>query len=267
MKKLRNLAALFALTMLMSNCANTKDIAYFQDLKGGSSVELAKGTEITFRPDDKMTIVVNASKAELASIYNLPVIGQRVGLTSTLPNSSYQMSLYTVDSEGYIHFPIIGKIHVAGMTREKVAAEVKKRLMESKEGIKDPTVTVEFANMYVTVMGEVARAGQYDLIQDKTTILDVLGKAGDLSIQALRTTVKLLRDEDGKRVCYTLDLTKGEELIKSPAYYLKQRDVIYVEPNEMRKRQTSVNGNNVLSTSFWISVASLLTSVAVLLKK
>ena len=234
MKKLHGLLSAIAFILLLSGCSNTKEVAYFQDVNNGATIDLIKSSEIKFRPNDKMTIVVNCRDPKLAALYNLPVMSQRLGEES-YSNSSYQMSLYSVDANGDINFPIVGKIHVEGLNRQEVAEAVKSKLSS-------------------------------EIVKDRTTIMEVLGEAGDLTIHGLRTNVKVIRTNGDKQEVYTIDLTNAKELASSPAYYLQQNDVVYVEPNLMRKRQNSVNGNNVLSTSFWISVASLLTSVALLFK-
>ena len=262
MKKLHGVLSAITFILLLSVCSNTKEVAYFQDVNNGATIDLIKSSEIKFRPNDKMTIVVNCRDPKLAALYNLPVMSQRLGEES-YSNSSYQMSLYSVDANGDINFPIVGKIHVEGLNRQEVAEAVKSKLSSE---IKDASVTVEFANMFVSVLGEVNKRGKFNIVKDRTTIMEVLGEAGDLTIQGLRTNVKVIRTNGDKQEVYTIDLTNAKELASSPAYYLQQNDVVYVEPNLMRKRQNSVNGNNVLSTSFWISVASLLTSVALLFK-
>ena len=262
MKKLHGVLSAITFILLLSVCSNTKEVAYFQDVNNGATIDLIKSSEIKFRPNDKMTIVVNCRDPKLAALYNLPVMSQRL-VEESYSNSSYQMSLYSVDANGDINFPIVGKIHVEGLNRQEVAEAVKSKLSSE---IKDASVTVEFANMFVSVLGEVNKRGKFNIVKDRTTIMEVLGEAGDLTIQGLRTNVKVIRTNGDKQEVYTIDLTNAKELASSPAYYLQQNDVVYVEPNLMRKRQNSVNGNNVLSTSFWISVASLLTSVALLFK-
>ena len=229
---------LFVLVMVLAGCGNTKEVAYFQDVRDGLDLAETVSKELVLREGDKLTIVVNSSDARLANLFNLPVMSQRVGYAGS-GNSSYQMSLYTVDKEGMIEFPIIGKIKVVGLNRTQVAEKVKNEIVKSEQ-LKDPVVTVEFANMFVTLLGEVNKQGRYEIVNDRLTVIDAIGMAGDL--------------------------TNAENVVKSPAFYLQQDDIVYVEPNDVRKRQTTVNGNNVLSTSFWISVASLLTSIAVLIK-
>ena len=133
--------------------------------------------------------------------------------------------------------------------------------------INDPVVTVEFSNLYISVLGEVNNPGRYGIDRDKITLLDAIGMAGDLTIYGKRQNVVVMREEEGKQLFYRVDLTSVDDLYSSPVYYLQQKDVVYVEPNETRARQSTVNGNNVRSTSFWVSIASLLTSVAVLIFK
>lgn len=176
------------------------------------------------------------------------------------------VSGYTVDLQGNIDFPVLGKVHVADMTREEVAVLIKSEL-QSRDLIKDPVVTVEYMNLSISVMGEVNRPGRYNIDKDHLTILDALSQAGDLTIFGKREKVLVLRNEDGKQRVYGINLCSAEHLYTSPVYYLQQNDVVYVEPNDTKARQSTVNGNNVRSTSFWISLASLLTSIAVLIAK
>lgn len=154
MKKLQGLLSAIAFVLLLSGCSNTKEVAYFQDVNNGSTLDLIKSSEIKFRPNDKMTIVVNCRDPKLAALYNLPVISQRLGEEKAYSNTSYQMSMYSVDANGDINFPIIGKIHVEGMNRQEVAEAVKSKLSSE---IKDVSVTVEFANMFVSCSAKSTR--------------------------------------------------------------------------------------------------------------
>ena len=152
------------------------------------------------------------------------------------------------------------------MTREDVAAYIKKELV-AKDLIKDPVVTVEFMNLTISVIGEVNKPGRYNIDRDHLTVLDALSMAGDLTIFGNRNEILVLRQENNKQHAYAINLNSAEQIYASPVYYLRQGDVVYVEPNDTRKRQSTVNGNNIRSTSFWISIASLLTSVAILFVK
>lgn len=256
----------FALALLLGSCGSTRDVTYFQDVRPNDTLRLVKPHVITFQPGDKVSIIVNSKDPKLSDLFNLPTVSYRVGQgVSTLQSYNSQVSLYTVDTNGDIDFPVVGKIHIGGQTREQTAALIKGVLIGSNM-LKDPVVTVEYGNLYFSVLGEVSRPGQYTIDRDQITLLDAISKAGDLTIYGLRDSVTVLREVDGLQRAYKVNLTSWKELSESPAYYIKQNDVIYVTPNETRARQSTVNGNNVRSTSFWISLASLLTSIAVLLR-
>ena len=258
---------LIAIVLFFISCSAPRNINYFQDGEFGRENEILKTLKITVKPEDKISIVVNSQTPMLADMFNLPIVAHRVGYSqeSSL-NQSQQVSCYTVDENGEIDFPVLGKIKVAGKNREEIAAYIKKELIDRKL-INDPVVTVEFSNLYISVLGEVNKPGRYGIDRDKITLLDAIGMAGDLTIYGKRQNVVVMREEEGKQLFYRVDLTSVNDLYSSPVYYLQQKDVVYVEPNETRARQSTVNGNNVRSTSFWVSIASLLTSVAVLIFK
>lgn len=253
----------------LQGCRAPKNVAYFQDM-GEETVILNQPHQIKIEPNDKISIMVKAMDPTLSALFNLMAITDRTydasginagsGTMKPSTTTSVGIARYTVTPEGDIDFPILGKLHVAGMTRNELAAFIKGEL-EGKDLAKDPVVTVEFINMGVSILGEVARPGMYDINQDQINVLEAISMAGDLTIQGKRENIALLRETENGLQTYRLDLTNFKELSTSPGFYLKQGDIIYVEPNDVKKRQTTANGNNVLSTGFWISVASLLTSV------
>ena len=248
------------------SCGTPKEITYFQDLKPGQTqLAITDPVEIRVRPKDKLSILVNAPDPKLSNMFNLPIISQQVGQESAM-GTSRGISGYTVDSEGNISFPVLGKVRVDGMTREQIAEHLTTQLKE-QELIKDPVVTVEFMNLFVSVMGEVNHAGRIKIDRDNMTILDALSEAGDLTIFGKRERVLVLRQENGKQHVYGVNLCDARQIYSSPVYYLQQNDVVYVEPNDTKSRQSTVNGNTVRSTSFYISLASLITSIAVLIAK
>lgn len=253
--------------LLLSSCASPRKISYFQDLQQGMPVEIQNPIQITIKAEDKISIVISSKDPQLADLFNLPIVAHRVGQSqNSLSSQNQQVSNYTVNSLGEIDFPVLGKIHISGMSREEIAGYVKNELI-TKNLIKDPVVTVEFTNLGISVLGEVNKPGRYTIDRDKITLLDALGMAGDLTIYGKRENILVLRQVGGKQVSYKIDLSSGHDLYASPIYYLQQNDVVYVEPNNTRARQSTTNGNNVISTSFWLSVASLLTTVAVLIVK
>lgn len=251
----------------VASCATPKNIAYLQDVKGGSTLKADKAEPIRFKPMDQVSIIVNSRDPQVAAMFNLPLYSNRIGQTQSLSGESTGvgsgMSGYTVDSQGCIDFPVLGKIKIAGLTREEVAEKIKEELLDSRQ-IKDPVVTVEFMNLGFAVLGEVASPGRYRIDRDRFTVLDALALAGDLTINGRRSDVMLIRHDGNKDHAYYLNLLDSKELYASPAFYVEQGDVIYVAPSDKRMRESTVNGNNVRSASFWFSLASLLTSTAVL---
>ena len=265
MKRISLLLWLLAIGILaVPSCSTPKEIGYFQDLESVEGQRIGGAKGITVRPKDKISIIVNCKSPELTALFNLPYVTQRLGENSrSTISSGYSqgyISGYTVDDRGCVDFPVLGEVHVAGMTREEIASEIKRELREQGQAT-DAVVTVDFMNLYYQVLGEVARPGRYAIDKDALTILDAIGAAGDLTIYGRRDRVKVLRDEGGRMRTYEVDLCSASDLIASPVYYVRQNDVIYVDPNDVRARQSTVNGNNVRSTSFWISLTSLAASV------
>lgn len=257
--------ACFLLTaFLLFSCATPDKIAYFQDTAGQDmSINLPQAT-IRLQPGDMISIVVNTKDAESAAMLNLPFVSQRLGASSREGSyNTQQMSGYTLDPKGDIDFPIVGKIHLAGLTRSEASERVKKVLLENHlvSEVFNPVVTVEFMNLGISIMGEVARPGHFALNKDNLNILDALSMAGDLTIYGNRENVRVIRTEGDVQKTYNVDLTSAESTLSSPVYYLKQDDIIYVEPNDVKMRQSTVNGNNVRSTAFWISLASLFATI------
>lgn len=265
------------LSFWISSCSTPKDVAYFQGIQNAEVFTVAAANEkaIKVEPFDKLSIIVSSQNPALAQMFNLPVYSNSyVNKSSTIGGADYRnynvgynegIAGFTVSAEGTIDYPLLGVIKVEGMTRNELAAFIKGEIM-GKGLIKDPVVTVEFLNVGVSVLGEVTRPGRYDLNTDLITIVEALSLAGDLTIQGRRENVTVIRKEGDKVQTYLVDLTNTNDMLNSPAYYLKQGDVVYVEPNNIRKRQTTNNGNNIMNVSFWLSVASLLTTAAVLLK-
>lgn len=266
-----------AMSSLISSCSTPKNVSYFQDVNNAEILEIATASENTIKvePFDKLSIIVTAQNPSLAQIFNLPVItNSHVNQSSTMSGASFRdynvgynagISGYTVSKEGTIDFPVLGVLKVEGMTRNELAAFIKGEI-EGKGLVKDPIVTVEFLNVGISVLGEVNRPGRFDINVDRLTLVEAISLAGDLNIQGKRENIMVIRRNGDNLQTYVVDMTNAKDLLKSPAYFLKQGDVIYVEPNNIRKRQTTNNGNNLMNVSFWISVASLLTTAAVLLK-
>lgn len=152
--RITNILRVSVAAALLSSCATPK-IAYFQDIQPGTAEEVSSATEIRVRPEDKISILVNSKDPLLANLFNLPIVSRQIGTVSSASSSNSQgISGYTVNKEGDIDFPVLGPVHVAGMTREEIAAHIKHELI-SQDLVKDPVVTVEFMNLTVSVLGEV----------------------------------------------------------------------------------------------------------------
>lgn len=272
--KIRDLKKIIAgllLCIVMTGCKVPQKVAYFQDTDTNTIVDLAASKQITVKPGDRISIVVKSKDPAISDLFNLPVYSSRIGtggsqisgdvkLRSYSGPNSETLASYTVDPKGDIDFPVLGMLHIEGMTRAELSGYIKGELM-GRDLVKDPTVIVDFLSTGVDVLGEVKNPGRYDINKDNITILEALSLAGDLNITGQRENVKVIRTENGKLHTYKIDLTDSKSVASSPVYYLQQGDVVYVEPTDMQKRATTVNGNNALSVGFWISVASLLTSV------
>ena len=252
---------------VLSSCSTPKDISYFPDMQNGQVRQIADDKGIVLKPTDKLSIVVNTKSVEINNILNLPTTSQIIGYSEVQSLAqSRGTSGYTIDEEGNIDFPQIGRVKAAGKTRSELAAYLKQTL-EERHVAKDAVVTVEFLNLGFSVIGEVMQPGFFQFNSDKVNILQALGMAGDMTIYGNRKEVVVLRTDGDKQQSFVVSLLDTEELAKSPAFYLQQNDVVYVQPNKFRKRQSTANANETLTGSFWLSAISVLTTIAVLLFK
>ena len=270
---MQNKIIIALLTLIVfSACKTPTNITYFQDASTSSEIQMQAEQCFRLRPEDKINIIVNSSDPMLEQQFTLTasssanVLGSPTQLRTTASrNTSMGMIIaYTVDQQGDINFPVLGKIPVAGQTRTEVADYITKRLI-ARDLVKDPIVTVEFVNLGVNVLGEVKNPGHQDITKDHYTILDAIAHAGDLTINGQRENVMVCRHEDGADNTYIIDLTNRQQMLLSPGYYLQQDDVVVVTPNDKAKRGSTLNGNTVLTPSFWISVASLLATITALI--
>jgi len=261
--RIQNIISAAFLAIVISSCGNVENIPYFQDVASQeeASVEAKQPKIITVQPGDKISIIVNCRTPELTQLFNLPYTTRRLGQTTSTSSYEQGVSGYSVAEDGTIDFPILGKLFVKDMTRSQIASLIKNQLQETEQA-SDAVVTVEFMNLRLYVLGEVKSPGKYGIDQDIVTVIDAISMAGDLTIYGKRENVMVKRVVDGKEMVYSMDLKSAENIMSSPGYYLKQNDVVYVEPNRMRARQSTVNGNNLLSLSFWLSVTNLVVTIA-----
>lgn len=252
-----NLWLIAALLLLISSCSSQKEISYLQNAPSGYAQAVDGKFEVRLKPDDLIAIMVNSRYAELAMMFNLPLMSYQTGSKTTGQNVSLA---YLVDFEGNIDFPQLGTIHVEGMTRSQLTKYIKNELI-SRGLVNDPVVTIQFQNYQVSVIGEVTRPGSFSLTSDRITIFDALSLAGDMTIYGQRNNVKVIREENGVRTITEVDL-RSASILDSPYYYLQQNDVIYVEPNKVRAGQREINSNRTVGT--YASVLSVLLTLVAL---
>ena len=271
---------LFSLLLLTAfsvvSCSTPQNVAYFQNAEDIRGMALQDEQPLRLRPKDKINIVVNSADPMLVGQFNLTAatnnmrsLGSVTAPLTTMGGSgggTAQLLAYTVDEQGDINFPVIGKVAVQGKTRQEVAEYLRRRLIE-RDLVKDPIVTVEYVNLAISVLGEVNRPGRIEMTKDNFTILDAIAFAGDLTIDGQRENIMVFREIDGEDQTYVINLCDRQNVLSSPAFYLQQNDVVYITPNPKRKREAKTTGNIFNQPSIYISVASLLTTISALLWK
>ena len=249
------LSILFLCLLLCSSCASRKNVVYLNDIPQHDTlyakIESQLAHNIQFRPGDKLSIVVKSRNKELSEMFNF---------ASHQTTTGRNTSNYTIDEMGEIDFPFLGKVRIAGLDRMQTEAYLKQKLIDS-ELIKEPYVSVDYSNVGFYTLGEI-RKGFIPFTQDRTTILEAISLAGDLNINGLRKNILVIRRNlDGSESTYRVDLTNREQLYQSPAYYIQQNDILYVEPNYKQVQETTINGRIFSTYSVWISLISTTMTV------
>lgn len=255
--KLISAFSLLTILFLISSCSSSKKIVYLQDIQPGISMRVQEVQQIRFEPGDRLKIVVHSRDGEVAKVFNiLDNSGQGNGLHS----------IYTINKQGYVELPVLGPMKLSGLTREEAVNEIKYKLVESRM-VKDPVVTIDFEGLGYSVLGEVGSPGRKEITRDQITLIEAIAEAGDLTINGKRDNILVLRTENGIQVPYRVNILDTQSLYSSPVYYLQQNDVIYVEPNETKTNSSTANGNTFLTPGFWMSAASFLSSMLLLILK
>ena len=262
--KLYRILAIAAIGLMAAGCSTTtyQQIDYLQDLDYEAQLNMKENKGIVIQPQDQLSIVVSSRNPELAASLNKPLSTYLVGseITSNRASSGTSRLIgYVVDNNGDLEFPMLGTVHVAGLNRWELQDMLKQEII-SRGILMDPIVTVEYMNFRISVLGEVKNPGMYSVTGDKITLLGAISLANDLTIYGRRDNVTVIREQNGKRNIYKVDL-RSSDLFESPAYYLQQNDVIYVYPNAVRAGQSTINENYFKSGSFWISLASVAVTV------
>ena len=257
------LFALVSMALLVNSCASTKDIAYFQNKMVNQPEKIDKHAGIVIQPKDMLSIVVSSRNPELVAMFNLPVVSYQAGSETVAGAGQQRLMGYVVDNNGQIDFPILGILDVAGLTRWELSELIKSKLL--KDGLlTDAVVTVEFMNFKVSVIGEVNNPGTFNIEGDKVTVLQAISLARDLTIFGERENVTVIRERDGKRTMYEINLC-DVSMFNSPAYYLQQNDVVYVQPSKVKARQSTTDDKALRMTSIFVSGGSLVVSLASLI--
>lgn len=239
----------------MTSCVSSRKMVYLRgaDKLHENPQKVVEDYELRIKPDDQLYVTINSKTPELLEPF---ANNQILGSTSTGGNSP-EMQGILVDKDGNIDLPVLGKFSVLGLTRMEVAEMIKKKIIE-EEYIKEPTVTVRFKGAKVVFLGEVGSPGVKELGSERVTILEAIGMAGDLPPSARRNNILVIREENGERKSYTVDLTSGKDILNSPVFYVQQNDVVYVQPN----KSVNVKGSSTLTyLAAGGSVVSLLASI------
>ncbi|GEM55135.1 polysaccharide biosynthesis/export family protein [Flavobacterium branchiophilum] len=245
------------LGMMASSCTSSKDIILLQDVHQNTSNTIQKSYINTIQPDDNLAIFVSSSDNVGVQSFNMPVSAINVasGTVSGIP----KQITYLVKQDGSIEFPVLGKIQVSGLTMLELTEMLKNKL---KTYLNNPIVNIELQNFKVTVLGEVNKPGVYPVNQERITIFEALGLAGDLNITAIRKNVLVIREINKEQKYFNVDLT-SKNIFESDVYYLKKNDVVIVAPNNAKIKSASYNAN----TPVLISLASVVLSLIIILTK
>ncbi len=249
--------------ILLSSCRTPKDISYFQGIDNLTE-EQKKAMNQTYNPriciDDILIINVTSPDRETAAPYNPPPYGYYKPGEAEIGISAETQNLYTylVDEQGYINFPVLGRVEIAGLTINEA-----NRMMEDmlRSSLPKVLVNIQIANYKVGIFGEVARSNTYTIKSTRVSILDLIALAGNLNINADRKNILLIRDNNGSKELVHMDLT-DPAIFASPYYYLQQNDMVYVEPNKAQKRNALYSNENGYRLSIFTAVVSVLSLVA-----
>ena len=247
------------LLLFLGACSVPKDVAYFQGIDALTEAQIEQMNQTYVSKicmDDLLTITVTAWDPTVATPFNPPAYAY-AGQGETAVSTSAHLHTYLVDQDGNINFPVLGKLHVDGLAKQELSGVLEEKISKY---IPDPIVNVQIVNYKVTMMGEIARNGAITVRNDRLSILDAIGQAGDLTINANRRNVLIIRDNNGKKERGRIDLT-DPALFASPYFYLRQNDVVYVEPNDAKKK----NANYSQAEQYKLTIFStILSTVSVI---
>lgn len=256
----RKAKLLLGVLLLLTSCTSYQKIPYLQDFETvNATEEVTAMYDAHIRPKDLLTITVNTTDPEAAAPFNLTVQSAANSNLTQWVTQQAALQQYLVDNQGNIDFPVLGELHLGGLSMNEAESMIREKLQPFLK--ETPIVTVRMVNYKISVLGEVAKPGTFIINNEKVNVLEALAMAGDMTIWGLRDNVKLVREEEnGKRNIVVLDLNRAD-IVKSPYYHLQQNDILYVSPNKTKAK----NSDTGQSTSLWVSATSILVSIASLL--
>ena len=250
---------ILCITLLIVSCKIPMDVTYLQGIDFLTNEQLATMSQTysaTICEDDLLTVTVTAKSPALVSHYNLPAFAyQTQGETGVY--ATQQLQTYLVDKDGMIHFPVLGRIQAAGLSKQELTLFL---LSEIRKEVSDASINIQIVNFKVSVLGDVARPGVINVRNDRITVLDAIAQSGDLTINGDRKNILIIRDNNGTPEFGRIDLT-DPALFASPYFYLKQNDVVYVEPNDAKKRNANYSSAQQYNVSI---VSTIMTGVNIL---
>lgn len=238
---------ILALLALLSSCGTHSRMVYFQnDQQDSLEVQNSQFTP-TFKPDDFLSVIITANDIESVVPFNYPNVGITQSVNQGYSQGNPAKLGYLVDPEGMVNLPILGKVKLGGLSRTE-ATDLLEEMLSSY--LKNPVVNIQIQNFKITILGDVSRPGTFSIPNERITILEALGLSGDLGITGVRNNILVIREVDGYKKQYRIDLTT-DEVLTSPVYYLEQNDVVYVEPNNAKRSQGT----------FWRSSGGIIISL------
>ena len=251
---------ILTLALLLTGCGSVKNVAYLQN---SDSINFDKSRflyDARIMPKDQLTISVNTTTSDASIPFNL-LLQSEYSQGRGVSGGGGTLMPYLVDNDGYINYPVIGKLHVSGLTKSECEQLISEKIRPYMAETENPIVTVRMSSYSVSVLGEVNSPGSFLVSREKISIFEALAQAGDLTIYGVRNKVKLIReDATGKKQIVTLNLNDAN-IINSPYYYLQQNDIVYVEPNKVKAQ----NSKYSQSSTLWITGTSVLVSLTSLL--
>lgn len=263
MKTVIKSLSMVLLVAMLVGCNASKRVIY--DFNKNEAVkQILTDGQIRIKPNDRLTVVVSSQNPELAAPFNTSTSLNSLAMnpmTVSTASTTAALQVRTVDDKGMLELPIIGKIECAGKTRSELANDIAKKIIDGGY-ISDALVNIQFADMKFFVLGEVARPGQFDITRDRVTVLEALAMAGDMTIFGNRSNVAVIRrNQDKSYEVFELNFLEGGQM-DSPAFFLQQGDVVYVQPNKYKAATSEINQNR----TFWLSIVStLITATSLVL--